>query len=62
MDLKLKPRKAPISLASGSTAFAKTTNNARMAKEGMEENIRHNEKSESVAVSQTLQKGVWFLS
>jgi len=38
------------SLASGSAAIAKPINNARMAKEDMEEKKRHNRKIESVAV------------
>jgi len=43
---------ALISLASGSAAIAKTINNARMAKEDMEEIKRHNRNIESVAVGE----------
>jgi len=42
------------SLASGSAAIAKTINNARMAKEDMEEKKRYNRKIESVAVGEGL--------
>jgi len=42
------------SVASGSAAIVKTVNNARMAKEDMEEKKRHNRKIESVAVGEGL--------
>jgi len=42
------------SLANGGAAIAKTINNARMAKEDMEEKNRHNRKIESVAVEEGL--------
>jgi len=38
------------SLANGSAAIAKTINNARSAKEDMEEKKRHNRKIKNVAV------------
>jgi len=43
-----------LPIASGNAAISKTINNARMAKEEMEEKKRHNRKIESVAVREGL--------